>query len=106
MKTTRCRDSQGKAIYVGDILHIEEYPGKYVGESMDFEGLVTMDGRTAMVAYMDMGEEEAFPVSMFLVEGRRVFTKEERRKYWKTQFLGGNPPEELWKEELYRSSFK
>ena len=39
---TRCKDKTGRIICVGDILHVEEYPGKYVGGSYDFDGVVTI----------------------------------------------------------------
>lgn len=103
---TRCRDRNGDIIHVGDILHVEEYPGKYVGGSLDFEGLVTIENGHAMVTYRDIGEEESFMISGFPIEGRDIFTEEWRYQYWKTQYLGGEPQEYLWKEELYRDYFE
>ena len=50
---TRCKDKNGNVIHVGDILHVEEYPDKYVGGSLDFEGIVTLENGRAMVTYWD-----------------------------------------------------
>ena len=102
---TRCKDKIGRTICVGDILHVEEYPGKYVGGSMDFDGVVSIENGRAYVTYLDIGEEESFPISMFPVAGRNLFTEKERYMYWKTMHLGAEPPEHLWKEELYRDYF-
>lgn len=101
---TRCKDRLGRTICVGDILHVEEYPGKYVGGSLDFEGVVTIEEGRACVTYLDIGEEESFPISMFPIEGRRIFNEKERYGYWKTMHLGGEPSERLWKEDLYREN--
>lgn len=103
---TRCRDRSGKTICVGDILHVEEYPGKYVGGSLDFDGIVTIENGRAYVTYLDIGEEESFPISMFPIEGRELFSEEERYRYWKTMHLGGTPPEHLWKDNLYHKHFE
>ena len=103
---TRCKDKHGNAIHVGDILHVKEYPGQYVGGSLDFEGLVTIENGRAVVTYYDIGEEESYPVSMFPTSGRRILPEKYRYAYWKTAMLGGEPPEYLWKEELYRQHFE
>lgn len=102
---TRCKDKDGNVIKVGDILHVEEYPGEYVGGSLEFEGIVTLEGGRAVVTYFDIGEEESFPVSMFPREGRAILDEEERYSYWKSAHLGGEPPEGLWKEALYEEYF-
>ena len=102
---TRCKDKNGNAICVGDILHVEEYPGKYVGGSLDFEGVVTMENGKAFVTYYDIGEEEGYLVSSFPINGREIWPEKWRYDYWKTAFLGSEPPPELWKEELYREHF-
>lgn len=102
---TRCKDKNGKTICVGDILHVEEYPGEYVGGSLDFDGIVTVEEGRAYVTYLDIGEEESFPITMFPIEGRKIFDEEGRYRYWKTMHLGGEPKEYLWKEELYREHF-
>ncbi len=99
---TRCKDKNGNAIWENDILHVEEYPGKYVGGSLNFEGVVNIQNGKAMVTYLDIGEEESFPISMFPIQGREIWPEEWRKKYWKSMFLGAEPPERLWKENLYR----
>ena len=48
---TRCMDKNRTPIWEGDILHVEEYPDKYVGCSLDFEGVVTIENGRAMVIY-------------------------------------------------------
>ena len=103
---TRCKDKNGNAIHVGDILHVEEYPDRYVGGSLDFEGLVTVENGRAMVTYYDIGEVASYPVSMFPIAGRHIWPEKWRYDYWKTAHLGGEPPEYLWKEELYREHFE
>ena len=102
---THCKDKNGNYIYEGDILHVEEYPGKYVGGSLEFEGLVTIEDGRAMVTYSDIGESEGYPISMFPVSGRHIWPEKWRYDYWKTAHLGDELPEKLWKEELYRQTF-
>lgn len=102
---TRCKDKTGTWIYEGDILHVEEYPDRYVGGSYDFEGVVVIENGRAMVTYLDIGESEGLPISMFPIEGRQIYPEKWRYDYWKTLHLGGEPPEYLWKEELYRDHF-
>lgn len=103
---TRCKDKDGNRICVGDILHVEEYPGRYVGGSLDFEGVVTIEEGRATVTYIDIGEAESYPIAMFPIEGRRLFDEEERHRYWKTMHLGGEPPEKLWKDGKYQKYFE
>lgn len=100
---TRYKDKNGEPIYLGDIVHVEEYPGKYVGGSLDYDGVIEkdFDGRI-VVTYYDIGECESFPLSMFPVKGRDILTEDERRDYWSTMLLGGDPPEYLYKRELYQ----
>lgn len=102
---TRCKDKYGNAIYEGDILHVEEYPNKYVGGSLDFEGLVIIENGRATVTYYDIGEEESYPISMFPIAGRRILNQPERYQYWKTAHLGGEPRQELWRDDMYRQFF-
>lgn len=102
---TRCKDKDGNVIKVGDILHVEEYPGEYVGGSLEFEGIVSLEDGRAVVTYIDIGEEESFPVSMFPREGRAILDEDERYSYWKSVYLGEKPPEGLWKESLYEEHF-
>lgn len=99
---TRCRDKNGDSIWEGDVVSVEEYPDKYVGGSLSFEGVVTLEKGGARITYFDIGEEESFPLSFFPVAGREILTDEESRGYWRTALLGGEPPEELWKKEKYR----
>ena len=103
---TRCKDKNGAVICVGDILHVEEYPDRWVGGSLDFEGVVTLDKGRAMVTYYDIGEEGSYPVSAFPIAGRLIWPEEWRHDYWETAFLGNEPPEELWREDLYREHFE
>jgi len=100
---TRCKDKHGEVIIAGDVVHVEEYPGKWIGGSLDFEGVVTKYKGKAIITYFDIGEEESFPLTMFPVEGREILSEKERYEYWKTALLGGEPPAILWKRELYEA---
>ena len=99
---TRCKDKNGEVIVDGDVVHVEQYPGKYVSGSLDFEGVVTKYKGKARITYFDIGEEEDFPLSMFPVEGREILSEKERYEYWRTAMLGAEPPEILYKRELYK----
>ena len=100
---TRCKDKNREWIWEGDVLSVEEYPGKYLGGSLSFEGVVTVekDGK-AYVTYHDIGEEESYKIERFPMKGRRILTDEESREYWRTACLGEEPPVFWWKKELYR----
>lgn len=99
---TRCKDKNGEVIVCGDVVHVEQYPDKFVGGSLDFDGVVTKYKGKARITYFDIGEEEEFPLAMFPVNGREILSERERYEYWKTAMLGGEPPEILWKRELYK----
>jgi len=98
---TRCKDKNGEVIVDGDVVHVEEYPGKYVGGSLDFDGVVTKQKGKAIITWFDIGEEESYPLAMFPVNGREILSEDERYEYWKTAMLGGEPPEILYKREIY-----
>ena len=123
---------KGNGVYVGTYLHWgvksngwwgegeikfymdgdKEYPTicgtgteDYFCGSYDFEGVVVIENGRAMVTYLDIGESEGLPISMFPIEGRQIYPEKWRYDYWKTMHLGSEPPEYLWKEELYRDHF-
>lgn len=98
---TRYKDSNGDRIRIGDIVWVREYPDKYVGGSLDYEGVVEEIDGTVCATYYDIGEEESTALSVFPVKGRTLLTEEEQRKYWKTRFLGEEPPEYLYKRDMY-----
>lgn len=98
---TRFKDKHGEHIYAGDVVHVEEYPDRYVGGSIEFEGVVTVEKDGVYITYSDIGESESFPLKMFPVRGREILTEKERYDYWKTALLGGEPPELWYKRELY-----
>lgn len=52
---TMYKDKHGETICYGDFIRIEEPPGKYVGGSYDFEGIVDYDEneKRAIVRYKD-----------------------------------------------------
>ena len=37
---TRFKDKDGNYIYIGDVVLVEEYPDRYVGGSLDYEGII------------------------------------------------------------------
>lgn len=102
---TRLRDKNGAPIYVGDLLYVCEYPDRYVGGSLDYEGIVEIRDGVAVCTYYDIGEEFPCAVSHFPAAGRTVADEAARHRYWKTAFLGEEPPEDLWKENRYRAHF-
>ena len=102
---TRLKDRNGKQIFVGDILTVTEYPDKYVGGSLDYTGVVEIRDGIAVCTYYDLGECEPERISRFPISGRVLATEEQRRLYWKTACLGGEPPDCYWKENLYRDYF-
>lgn len=102
---TRCKDCDGNFIYEGDVLLVEEYPDKYVGGSLSFEGVVTLEKGRAMITYLDIGEEESFPVSMFPLRGRKLLTENQQKEYFRVLLLSSDSnsvPEHLWKRSIYR----
>ena len=98
---TRFKDRNGYVICLGDVLWVQQYPGKWVGGSYEYEGVVEERGGKVYVTYYDIGEEESLPLSMFPRQGRELLTEEERKAYWRTALLGGEPSEGMWKRMLY-----
>lgn len=98
---TRFRDKNGEYIYLGDIVHVEEYPDKYVGGSLDFEGVISKEKDGIYITYLDIGEQESYPLKMFPVVGREILSEKERYNYWRSLLLGAEPPESLYKREIY-----
>lgn len=98
---TRFKDKNGDCIYTGDIVSVEEYPDKYVGGSYSYDGIIEKRNGIIYAVYYDIGEEEALPLSMFPKRGRVILDEKRRYEYWKTAFLGGEPPDELYKREIY-----
>ena len=75
---TRYKDKHGQKICVGDVIHVEEYPDKYVGGSYDFEGIVEQDNDgKIVVSYYDYSfyPEEMVPLSRFSVNGREILKR-------------------------------
>ena len=101
---TRYNDAAGEHICIGDIVHVEEYPGKYVGGALDFEGVVEERDGKFYAVYHDIGEEQAIPLSMFPVAGRRILNEAERKEYWRVALLGEDPPEYLYKRGVSQLS--
>lgn len=99
---TRLKDCTGSPIFVGDVLFVSEHPDKYVGGSIEFTGLVSVENGIAIVTYWDIGEEESFPISMFPVNGRKVLEEAGRYKFWRECMLGAEPDPKLYKQDLYR----
>ena len=98
---TRYKDKDGHVICLGDILSVEEFPDKFVGGSLSYEGVVEERDGTVCVTYYDIGEEQPLPLSKFPKRGRLLLTEEERKEYWKTAMLGLEPPDRWWKRSLY-----
>jgi len=100
---TNFKDMNGEPIYIGDVVNVEEYPGEYVGGSLDYEGVIEWDESIdAVVAvYYDIGEREGMPLSFFPQEGRRLLQEWQRKAYWKSLMLGAEPPRRLYKREYY-----
>lgn len=71
---TRYLDKNGRKICYGDFIHVEEYPDKYVGGSLDYEGVVEWDNVTKqpVVTYYDIGISESSPLKMFPIAGREI----------------------------------
>ena len=78
-RKTRYRDKNGRKICYGDFIHVEEYPDRYVGGSLDFEGVVEWDNVTKqpVVTYWDIGITETSPLRMFPVAGRKIIKTQE-----------------------------
>lgn len=71
---TRYSDKKGRKICYGDFIHVEEYPDRYVGGSLDYEGIVEWDdvAKQTIVTYWDIGFSEATPLRMFPIKGREI----------------------------------
>ena len=76
---TGYKDKSGQSICYGDYVHVEEYPDKYVGGSLDYEGIVERDNVTKqpVVTYWDIGISESSPLRMFPLAGREIIKKQE-----------------------------
>lgn len=71
---TGYKDKSGQSICYGDFIHVEEYPDRYVGGSLDYEGVVEWDDvtRQPVVTYWDTGISESSPLKMFPIAGRKI----------------------------------
>lgn len=100
---TRFKNEYGEPIYIGDVVHVEEYPGKYVGGSLDYEGVIEWDEsiEEVVATYYDIGEQESTMLKHFPKKGRTVLEEWQRKAYWKSLMLGEEPPERLYKREKY-----
>ena len=100
---TGFKDINSEDIYIGDVVSVEEYPGEYVGGSLDYEGVIEWDEsiNTVVVVYYDIGERDSMPLSYFLQEGRKLLKEWQRKDYWKSLMLGAEPPKRLYKRENY-----
>ena len=78
-RKTRYRDKNGRKICYGDFIHVAEYPDKYVGGSLDYEGIVEWDNVTKqpVVTYWDIGISESSPLKMFPLAGREIIKEQE-----------------------------
>jgi len=76
---TRYKDKNGRTIWVGDWVHVEEDPVKHRGGTLDYEGIVEVlaDG-TPIVTYYDFGMSEYTPLGYFPKTGREVITRYEK----------------------------
>lgn len=100
-RKTRYTDRNNEPIYIGDIVFVEEYPDEYVGGSYSYEGVIEEHEGNIYCTYYDIGECEPLPLSMFPKKGRKVLTEAERKEYWRVSMLGAEPPEFLFKRDLY-----
>ncbi len=98
---TRFKDRNGDTIYIGDVVNVEEHPGKYVGGSIDYEGVIEWEDSRVVAVYYDLGEREAMPLSMFPVKGRRILKAWQRKEYWRSLMLGAEPPKRLYMRDRY-----
>lgn len=103
-------DRNGDSIYLGDIVHACEYPEgvehtfeEWAG-SLDYTGVVEENDGRIVITWIDIGVSESTPITHFSKEGLRILTDEEARIYWQQLLLGGEPPECLYKKELYRQN--
>lgn len=77
-KRTKYKDKHGRRICYGDIIHIKEYPDKYVGGAYDYEGVVEFDEnwRQTVVVYYDMSMiGDSVPLCRFPVNGREILRR-------------------------------
>ena len=72
---TRFKDKNNKSIYLGDVVHVEEYPDEFVGGALDYEGVIEEENSKICAVYYDIGERQSTPLSAFPKREREVITQ-------------------------------